>query len=241
MKRKISIITQARYGSKRFEGKVLKKICNQTMLDLHLSRLRRSQEATHFVLATTQEHQSKEMADIAKKNNFSVFHGSTENVLERFYRAALEVQAEIVIRVTSDCPLNDGVLIDQLITQFKKENVDYLSNINPPTYPDGMDIEVFTFASLEKAWREASDIKDLEHVTPFIRNNPTKFSYSNFYYSHDLSNIRLTVDTENDLIVIQKLVEKIGTSASWLDYANYLQCHKELLELNQNSKRNEGY
>jgi spore coat polysaccharide biosynthesis protein SpsF len=239
--RSIGIMTQARYGSSRLKGKVLKTVNGKTLLEIHLSRLKRSKLATHFVLATTHEPEALEIAKIGRQQGFEIYQGSEDDVLDRYYQAARANDLDVVIRVTSDCPLNDGALIDEMVRNFLESDADYLSNINPPTYPDGMDVEVFSFRALEKAWEMARDIKDREHVTPFIRNNLSIFKLINVDQKVNQSHLRLTVDTSSDLLLIDTIIAKLGDDKDWYEYANYLLKNPSLISLNQNEKRNSGY
>lgn len=237
----IVTITQARFGSSRFPGKVLKKIGDVSLLDIHLQRLLKSKLTNFLVVATTNEPEALKIAETAKENNCRFFYGDLEDVLDRYYQCALNFKASIVVRVTSDCPLNDATLLDEMIQYFLNSKLDYLSNVNPPTYPDGLDIEIFSFEALESAWRESVDRKSREHVTPFIRNNPEKYKVGNFFHQTDFSRFRLTVDTPDDFELISELVMKLGPDRSWNEYVNFLQQNPELLKINKNQTRNAGY
>ena len=215
---KTIIITQARFGSSRLPGKVLKKIGDLTLLDIHLTRLKQSKLADAIMVATTEEPEAKQIVEIAKNNQCLFYQGSTHDVLDRFYQSVHTLRPETVIRVTSDCPLNDGALIDQMIETFNQKNVDYLSNVHPPTFPDGLDIEIFSFSALEKAWKEARSPKEREHVTPYLWENPSLFSNANFVNVENLSDYRMTVDYESDFQLISKLVQQLGPSRPWKDY-----------------------
>lgn len=234
------IITQARYGSSRLPGKILKRIAGKTLLDIHLHRLRRSRLVDEIIVATTLEKEADEIVNIASSNNCSTYQGSMNDVLDRFYNAALNAKADVVVRVTSDCPLNDGVLIDEVLSHFLNNNFDYFSNVNPPTFPDGLDIEVFSFTALEKAWKESFSIKDREHVTPYLRESG-KFKTDNFYNSKDESALRMTVDNQEDFDLISALINQLGFEKDWIQYVEYLSNHSNLQQINKNFKRNEGY
>jgi spore coat polysaccharide biosynthesis protein SpsF len=239
---KTVIVTQARYGSSRFPGKILKKIGNRSLLQIHLERLKRSKQASQVFVATTHEVEAKEILSIAVTSGCSSYQGSLHDVLDRFYQAVKDEQPDVVVRVTSDCPLNDPQLIDEMVEVFKKSDLDYLSNVHPPTFPDGIDIEIFTFAALEKAWSESENEKDREHVTHYFYTHPEFFKLGNFPCGEgDFSKVRLTVDYPEDFLVFEALVSKIGDSEVWRKYAEILKNDEMLVSLNQSRKRNEGF
>ena len=238
---KILIITQARFNSTRLPGKVLKKIGDETLLAIHLKRLKRSKIADQVMVATTFEPEAQQIIDIALSLGCLTFQGSLTNVLDRFYQAARPLVPEIVVRVTSDCPLNDGYLIDEMLKDFLDKGVDYMSNSNPPTFADGFDVEIIQFSALEKAWNEAKGPKDLEHVTPYIYSNPQFFSQSNFRDREDNSQYRLTVDNKEDFDLISRLVGILGSDLEWRDYTNFLKQHPEYQKINNHLTRNQGF
>lgn len=236
---KILAITQARYSSSRLPGKVLKKLGNGTVLDLHLKRIKKSELITDFYVATTTEPQSSEIEAIAQKNGFKCFHGNLDDVLDRFYQAALEIRPDFVVRLTSDCPLIDPYYIDDLIRIFLESHVDYAANCIKPSLPDGMDAEIFTFNALETAWEEAQKKSEREHVTTFIRDCG-KFKIKSVIYPLDLGKFRLTLDTPEDYELISKLVSEAGEEGSLNDYLNCLDKHPDWLKINSHYERNEG-
>jgi len=167
------------------------------------------------------------------------------NVLDRFYKAALPHMPDYVVRVTSDCPLLDAELIDSVITFTVKEKADYGANVMVEEYPDGQDIEVFSFKALEQAWKEAKLRSDREHVTPFIRNNSNLkggrfFKAVHYKCNSNYNHIRMTVDEPKDLDAIKLLVSKLGTRASWQEYTQYIINNSKEFD-NQDILRNEGY
>ncbi|MCA2770972.1 MAG: glycosyltransferase family protein, partial [Microcystis sp. M122S2] len=170
---KIVAITQARYNSSRLPGKVLLKIGDKTLLQIHLERILKSKKIETIILATTFEQQSDQLIGIARFLNVASFQGSTENVLDRFYKSAKDHKPDYVVRLTSDCPLVDSAIIDQVVEKCISGRYDYCSNTLNPTFPDGMDVEVMKFSALEEAWHNAIKISDKEHVTPFIWSNST--------------------------------------------------------------------
>ena len=166
---KVLLITQARIGSTRFPGKVTKMIGNTTLLGLHLQRVKESKKVTDWIVATTYENGVEQIIDIANNAGVKVYQGELNDVLDRFYQAALPYQPDYVVRVTSDCPLVDAHLIDEVIDLTIRNEADYGANILKEEFPDGQDVEVFTFKALEKAWNEAKLSSEREHVTPYIR------------------------------------------------------------------------
>ena len=244
---KINIITQARIGSSRFPEKVLQKVNNQTMLGLHLYRLKRSRYGDNITVATTKENQVEQIIEIAEAMNVRVYQGSTTDVLDRFYQAAsgFNTNPDYVVRVTSDCPLIDPTLIDEVVEMTVSNDLDYGSNVLKQEFPDGQDIEVFRFSALEKAWKEAQLKSDREHVTPFIRKNSSYFNEelfrsANYEAPGNYSDIRMTVDEPVDLETIRILVKVLGADETWKTYTRYIIENSSQFS-NQNIQRNEGY
>jgi spore coat polysaccharide biosynthesis protein SpsF len=237
----ITIITQARFASTRLPGKVLKDVNGTHLLEIHLQRLKTSKLASQVIVATTHEKEAIDIVRIAESNGCIAYQGEMDDVLDRYYHAARAVNSDIIVRVTSDCPLNEGVEVDNIIKVFLANNVDYVSNIRPPTYPDGIDIEVFSFSALEKAWKEASKKKHREHVTPYIVEHPEIFARINVTDAENNSSIRLTVDKQEDLELIRILVKELGYKKPWREYMTYLKEHPEIGLINQQFIRNEGY
>src|ERR1019366_2808912 len=170
---KIIAITQARTGSTRCPGKILKKINDNTLLEIHLKRILQSKEINQLIVATTINKEDSGIVTISRDLGLSFYQGSVEDVLDRFYQSLQGQKADYIVRLTSDCPLVDPELIDQIIRYTLDNNLDYCSNTLDPKYPDGQDVEVFKFAALEKAWKEATLPSEREHVTPYIWKNST--------------------------------------------------------------------
>lgn len=236
---KVLAITQARYSSTRLPGKVLLPLGDGVVLDLHLKRIKKSKKITDFVVATTHEPESAQIQNVASKQGFDVFCGDLNDVLDRFYQAAVKIKPDVVVRLTSDCPLIDPIYVDDLIEKFLGASVDYAANCVEPTLPDGMDAEVFNFSALEKAWSLAQKPSEREHVTLFIRNSGL-FKVLNVKYQPDLSQYRLTLDTPEDYQVISELVKSCGENASMQEYVRYLDTHQNLKNANSQYERNEG-
>jgi len=243
---KILAITQARYGSSRLPGKILKTIDGITLLEIHLQRILQAKNITRLMIATTTEEGADKIIEIGNKLNVCSYKGSVDNVLERFYKTALPENPDYVVRLTSDCPLIDPVIIDQVIDCCIKNNVDYCSNTIIPTFPDGLDVEVFRFSALERAYNEATLKSDKEHVTPYIwRNSSLKggniFTSFNMECFTDYSDLRITVDTDKDFILIERLIEMLGVNKPWIDYVTILIKNDKIRSINSESIRNEGY
>ena len=165
----IVAIVQSRMGSTRFPGKVMHPICQSPMIDILLQRLSKSRLIDQIVVATTTDTSDNVLADHVAALGYGVYRGSKNDVLDRYHSAAQQAGASMVIWITGDCPLVDANLVDSVIAAQLEQGVDYASNILPPSYPDGLDIEVFTINALNRAWSEASDSFDREHVTPYLR------------------------------------------------------------------------
>ena len=243
---KILAITQARIGSTRLPEKILKKVNGQTLLEIHLKRILKSERITKLKVATTTEPGVDKILKIAADLKIEVYQGSINNVLERFYKAAEQENPDWIVRLTSDCPLIDPVEIDKVIDFAVEKNLDYASNTLKPTFPDGIDVEVFKYSALEKAYKNAKLNSEIEHVTPYIWKN-SSYNGGNLFSSDcvindiDYSDIRLTVDTIHDLEVIKKLIEIESINKRWIDYVYALNKNPEIKKINMKFERNEGY
>ncbi len=245
MEIKTILITQARTGSTRLPGKVLMEVNNTPLLKIHLDRLSKSKNVDKIIVATTMNEEDDVIEKIGKEWGYEVYRGSENDVLDRFYQAVKNLKPNWVVRVTSDCPLIDPLLLDKVIQITKSENKDYGSNVIDVTFPDGQDVEVFKFSALEKAWTEANKLSEREHVTPFIRNNSdlksgNLFSAISYKNNIDYSNIRMTVDEQKDFELINKIISDLGSEQSWLYYTEYI-IKNDLANINGNIIRNEGY
>lgn len=242
----IIAITQARIGSTRFPSKILKEINRQSLLDIHLKRISKSKLINKIIVASTFEDGVEVIKSIADQNNAFFFQGDLYDVLDRMYQAALLFKPQIVVRLTSDCPLIDSDIIDACIDLLINNKMDYVSNTLHPSFPDGMDVEVMRFEALEQAWSNANLKSEREHVTPYVwKNSDIKggslFKAANYTSAIDWSKIRLTVDDINDFELIKHLVDHQGVSKSCAEYVDYILSNPKILEINQVSNRNEGY
>lgn len=238
---KVVALVQARMGSTRLPNKVMRQINGMPMIELLLSRLSRAKEVDQIVVASSVDVRNRPLVEHVQKLGYACEQGSENDVLDRYVCAARRHQADVVVRITGDCPLVDPELVDEVIRRFKSAGVDYFSNIAPPTYPDGLDIEVCTFNALERASKETDKAYDHEHVTPYVRESG-RFSTAAMQYSQDLSSLRWTVDELADFSVIEKIFEYFHprTDFSWLEVLELQRKLPELFQLNQNLIRNEG-
>ena len=207
MIKKVTAVVQARIGSQRLGGKVLKKINNKETILLLLNRLSQAKEINRIIVAIPNKKEDDPLHDILKKNNYEVFRGSEKNVLKRYYDCAKKFSLKNILRITGDCPLVDPQLVDKIVKIFKNNNFDYVSNIGNRTFADGMDIEIFSFKNLEIANSSTISDEDKEHVTKyFLRSD--KFKKFNYEDKHNFSNLRITLDTPFDFVLIKKIFNR---------------------------------
>lgn len=202
-------IVQARMGSTRLPGKVMKKMKGRPVLFHFIRRMHESKKIDKIVIATPDKAESQPILDLAKEMDVEIFKGSESDVLDRFYQAAKKHKADIIVRVTSDCPLLDPMVVDRVIGKFLEGGHDYVSNNLEKSFPHGLDTEVFSFKALEKAWKETADEYDREHVTPYFYRNPDKFKLSNVSNSEDQSRYRWTLDTKEDFAFISEVYKRM--------------------------------
>lgn len=238
---KIVALLQARMGSIRLPNKVMRPINNTPMIELMLTRLSQTKRVSQIVLATSVDAKNQPLAEHVHSLGYEVFRGSENDVLDRFYNAALYYKADAVIRITGDCPLIDPTLIDTIIAEYETSGVDYVTNTLPPTYPDGLDVEIFSFHALKLAAQTATQPNEREHVTPFIRTSNI-FRHRNVANTVDLSHLRWTVDELVDFAVIEQVFHHFypRTDFSWHEVLNLQQQSPHIFSANQTIKRNEG-
>jgi glutamate-1-semialdehyde 2,1-aminomutase len=235
-------IVQARMGSTRLPNKVMKPVGSElSLIGALLYRLSQSKELDKIVLATSSNLSNQPLVDHVKDLGYDIFQGSENNVLDRYYKCAAQYNASVVIRITGDCPLIDSEVVDSVIKEYKASNADYVSNTNPPTYPDGLDVEVFSFLTLKTAWENAKDNRELEHVTPYIYESG-KFKIGNICNNIDYSHKRWTVDELEDYEVIKSIFQYFSPAVnfSWKEILNLEQKHPSLFHANKHLIRNEG-
>ncbi len=208
---KTVIIVQARMTSTRLPGKVLKRVLDKPLLEYQIERLRRVKLADEIVIATTTNDTDLPIVELCDRLSVPYFRGSEEDVLARYYEAAKLHQADVVVRVTSDCPLIDPQVIDKVIHFYinHQPKYDYVSNCLERTYPRGMDTEVFSFSVLHQAFLEATAQPDREHVTSFIYRDTERYCLAQVVYSEKQSSHRWTVDTVEDFELIRRIIEAL--------------------------------
>jgi len=240
----VIIITQARIGSTRLPSKVLKEIEGKSLLQIHLERLKKSTYGDNIIVATTFEDGVEKIIKIAKSVEVDYYQGNTHDVLDRFYNAAKGKNPDFIVRVTSDCPLLDPVLMDEIIELAVDQNLDYTTNTLVEAFPDGQDVEVIKWSAFKQSWNETSLKSDREHVTPYIRVNSSFFGKNlfkskNFDSSENYNKVRMTVDESKDFDAIKILTTTLGNDKNWKDYTDFILNNPDLF-FNQQIIRNEG-
>jgi spore coat polysaccharide biosynthesis protein SpsF len=232
---RVGVVTQARVSSTRLPGKVLMEAAGRSLLDHHLDRLERS--GLDVVVATTTNRADDPIAEIASGRGFGCHRGSEDDVLARFHDCAVAFDLDVVVRVTSDCPLVDGALIADAVTEFLAENDPalYLSNTIERTFPRGFDFEIFSGAALAEADERAVTRIEREHVTPYFFAGPTpRLRLRNLAWPADKSGYRVTVDTEQDLALVRRLIEDFdAASLGCGQIISILDGHPSLVNLNR--------
>ena len=237
-------ILQARVSSTRLPGKVLKPILGVPMLGRQIERLRRAKSMDRLLVATSTDASDDSIEAFCRGADVNCFRGSLNDVLDRFYQAAHSFSPEHVIRLTGDCPLADPQMIDNLVDFYLKGRFDYASNALEPTFPDGLDAEVFRFSCLETAWREATSKSDREHVTPFIWRNRDRFRIGSFKNDVDRSAERWTVDEPEDFELVASIFSAlypVKSNFGTEDILSFLDKNPGLRHLNSGRRRNEGF
>ena len=232
---KVLAIIQARMGSTRLPGKVLRDLGGETVLSRVLSRVQRMRRIHEIIVATTEKSEDDAIAEAARRNGAAVFRGSEEDVLDRYYRATCSCQAEVVVRITADCPLIDPELSDQVTQRFLTERPDYASNVLNRTYPRGLDTEVMSATALERAWQTASEPYQRTHVTPYLYQHPESFKLLSVTGDADHSRHRWTLDTPEDLQFLQAVYARLGKRQdfTWHDVLSLIDREPELFEINR--------
>ncbi|MEM5773686.1 MAG: glycosyltransferase family protein [Anaerolineaceae bacterium] len=241
-KQRVIAIIQARMGSSRLPGKVLMDIAGKPMLQWVVDRVRLAKTIDEVVVATTDAPADEQIVEYCVRQGIAVTRGSQQDVLDRYYQAALKFKADVVVRVTADCPVIDPQVIDHTIKRFLEEKVDFAANRLPPpwkrTYPIGLDTEVCTFAGLQRAWNEATEPFEREHVMPYFYDQEGRFRILLVNHDPDYGHLRWTVDTAQDLELVQKIIAHFGgrVDFSWYEILAYVQEHPELTQINADVK-----
>jgi spore coat polysaccharide biosynthesis protein SpsF len=237
-------IVQARLGSSRFPGKVLQPILGRPMLWYIVDRLRHVPSVASIVVAVPDGPKDAPLRQFCQENGIQSFSGNEFDVLDRFYRAAKEYGGDPILRITADCPLVDPALIQELIEIYQRGNYDHIGvatgagadHLQEGRFPDGLDCECFSFAALERSWREATDVRDREHVTRYMWHNPHLFRCNNLMAKRPYPKFRLTVDHLDDFLLVTKIYESLySPDRPFLldDVMNFLNKNPQLLEINR--------
>lgn len=237
-------VIQARMSSARLPGKVLKPLLGVPLIVFMTQRVQLASRIDRFVVATSTDSSDDPLVNVLANYGIECFRGNLNDVLDRFYQVATAVNATYVIRLTGDCPLVDADLIDKVAHEVQKDSIDYASNIEPPTYPNGLDVEAFTLAALTQAWHEAKLPSEREHVTPFLRKQPNRFRHANVTGMVDLSALRWTVDYLDDLEYVQSLLAaaQVERATGFDRFDLYRAIERNPSLRNQpGHQRNEGY
>jgi len=225
-------------SSSRLPGKVLLDLAGQPMLARVVERARRARLVDQVVVATTSDPSDDPVEALCRERGYACYRGSLHDVLDRYYQAARQFQAETIVRLTADCPLIDPGLIDETVQAFYREGVDFACNRLPPpfprTYPIGLDVEVVSFQALERAWSEATARHDREHVLPYLYEMPGRFKIYQLQYTRDLSSLRWTVDTPQDLELARAIFAQFGgrDDFSWQEVYSLVERRPDLTRIN---------
>ncbi len=237
---RIVALIQARLGSSRLPGKVLKDIAGKPMLLRVVERVRLANLVTHVVVATTDAEQDDEIALFCETAGIDFYRGSQFDVLDRFYQAAKHFEADVIVRITADCPVIDPGLIDETVETLINHGLDFAANRLPPpwhrTYPIGLDVEACTMSALERAWHEAALPFEREHVMPYFYDQEGRFNVAVLNTDPDYGHLRWTVDTPDDLSLLHAMYSHLNQleSFDWLDILALVQSHPELQHMNEN-------
>lgn len=233
----IGAIIQARTDSARLPKKVLEKIEGKTVLEHVILRTKRIRNCRKVILATTNKKRDDILEKIGKRLNVLVFRGSEDNVLDRYYQVARLFKIDPIVRITSDCPLLDSEVAEKVIDFYLRGHYDYVSNVHPPTFPDGLDVEVFSFEALKKSWQGAKTPHEKEHIVPYmLATNPQLFKRGNVASDKDFSYLRITLDEKDDLTLIRRIYKELYAQNPFFGLEDILalfETKPELIKINQ--------
>jgi len=240
----IAAIVQARTGSTRLPNKIFKELCGKPILWHVVNRLSYSKQINQIIVATTNLMEDDKVEEFCKSNKIPFYRGSSDDVLSRYYEAAKKFNVDLIVRITSDCPVIDPQILDEMLKEFIKlyeiEKIDYMSNTIIRTFPRGLDAEIFPFNVLEKTYYEAKQNYEREHVTPYIYQHPEIFKIKNFPYEKDYSFHRWTVDTIEDFQLIEKIYESLYKENEIFYFEDILKLFEdkpELININKEVKQ----
>ncbi len=239
----IGCIVQARIGSTRLTGKVMLNLDEKNpVLYYVLEQLRSCKLIDKIIVATTTLDEDDVIENFADTMDVDVFRGSSSDVLDRFFQCAKKFSIDVIIRITADNPLIDPTIVDDLIKKFTSNSYDSLTNAYVRTFPYGTEVEIFSFKSLEKAWKNATKSSEREHVTPYFYNNPKSFKIHFEENSKNISNLRWTIDRENDFLLVKLIASKIKKRPILMtDILDLFSKEPKLFQINENKIPNEGY
>jgi len=245
MKSKIAAIIQARIGSTRLPQKAMLKILNKPLLGYMIDQVKRSKNIDEIIVATSENNENNTIRSFCKKYRIKCYSGSEINLVERYCDAAKFFGVNTIVRLTSDCPLIDPQIIDKCLEKYISSEYDFVANTSPPynsSYPDGMDVEIFSYNTLEYINRVCKNQLDLEHVTPFIWRKNSFFKLFKCNHKKNLSHYRLTIDYMEDFKLLKKIIihfmkNKINISLENID--NFLKKNENIYAINK--KRNKKY
>lgn len=241
----VGAFIQARMNSSRMPGKVLKKVQNKTLLSHMLDRVKKADKIDTIIIITSTDDQDDAIESFAKEENIKCFRGNNDDVLDRYYQAVLTFPCDTIVRLTADCPLIDPTIIDQVVTVFKNNQYDFVANTAPPhgaTYPDGMDVEVFSMANLKRAWQEAEKPSEREHVTFYFWKNPTLFNTFRIDLENDLSAYRFTVDYPEDFTLVSHIITHFYPALPYMeDMIAFCEENPDICAINSHIERNRGW
>lgn len=247
MKKRVIAIIQARMSSTRLPGKVLLDLEGRPVLERMIERVKRSKLVNETVVATTTDPTDDPIVVLCEQLGTPVFRGSLPDVLDRYYQCARQFEAEIVVRLTGDCPLIDPELIDEVIYGLLDSPSDFCCNRLPPpftrSFPIGLDVEACTFAALETAWKNATEKHDREHVMPYLYEVPGRFRVTQYHNDDDYGYLRWTLDTPEDLALLREVIRRLGgrNDFTWEDVLELFLADPELQTLNQSVKHKTMY
>jgi spore coat polysaccharide biosynthesis protein SpsF len=239
----IGCIIQARMGSSRLPGKVMKILDDKNPLLFYvINQLKYSKLIDKIIIATTTLKEDDIIEIFCKSNKIECFRGKENDVLDRHYQCAVNYSLSTIVRIPSDKPLIDPEIVDLGIKIFNEDTYDYVSNFHPYSYPYGTEVEIFSFKTLQKIWKEAKLPSEREHVIPYVFNNQNKFSTHNFLNSENISHLRWEVDRENDLKLVKIIISNIKNEPILTkDIVKFLHDYPEYQKINKNISRNEGH
>ncbi|WP_410981719.1 cytidylyltransferase domain-containing protein [Bacillus cereus] len=234
---KVAAIIQARMGSTRLPGKIMKKVLDKTLLEYQIERVKKAKTIDQIIVATTTKLNDNPIIELCEQLSVPYYRGSEDDVLSRYYEAATQFSVDVVVRLTSDCPIIAPDIIDKIVSCYlEQQNIyDYISNTLTRTYPRGLDTEVMPYRILKRTHEEANEPSYREHVTAYIYNNPGKFKLLNVQHDLDESKHRWTVDTKEDFILIKKIITKlypVNNQFSFSDILNLLKQEPDLFYIN---------